>query len=79
LRQHRDVGVEAPEVVVEEVVAMDAAVIRQRLGDLRLGFGDDVLPDLAVGQLLLGLERSVGIDRVAATDEESGVSLRIAS
>jgi hypothetical protein len=67
---------EAAEVRVELVVAMGAAELLQRLRDLALLFGEHaVAPGAAVGELDLGEDRPVGIDGVAAVDEEVGVAL----
>src|SRR6201999_1277756 len=52
-----------------------AAEFAERLGRLRLVLGDDVLPDFAVRHLLFGLDRAVGVDVVAAVDEEIGAVL----
>src|SRR5262249_46948936 len=49
-----------------------AAKLGERFRGLRLLLGDDVLPDAAVRQLLLGGDRAVGVDVVAVVDEEIG-------
>ncbi len=72
LREDRDLGVEREHVLVEQIVFVVAAEFGERLGRLGLVLGDDVLPDLAVGHLLLGDDRAVGVDVVAAVDEEVG-------
>ena len=66
----RDLGVEAPDVLVREVVAVVAAELLDRLGDLRLLLGHEVLPRAAARQVDLGLERVVRVDHVAAVHEE---------
>ena len=70
LREHRDLGVEGAQIMVEQVVFVVAAEVGERLGDARLFFRHDVAPDLAVRELLLRSERAFGIDVVAAVDEE---------
>ena len=86
LREHRDFGVERAEILVEQVVFIVAAEFCERLGRLRLVFGNDVLPDLAVRHFLLGVDRPVGIDVVAVVNEkirlvleDSGVSAHAAA
>ena len=69
----RDLGVEAPHVLVEQVVEVVAAELLERLGHLRLGRGDEVAPDRAVVERHLRRERVVGVDRVAAVDEHVGL------
>ena len=63
-------GVEAPDVLVGQVVAVVAAELLERLGDLRLLLGDEVLPRAAAGEVDLGLEGVVRVDHVAAVHEE---------
>ena len=50
-------------------------ILGQGLGDLGLLVDHQVLPLGAVGQVDLGLQRAVGIDGVAAMDEEIGLVL----
>jgi hypothetical protein len=57
-------------VLVHEVVGEGAAVIRQALRHLRLARRGQVFPGAAVIGGHLGLDRIVGIDLVARTDEE---------
>ena len=75
LGEHRRRGIEPTHVLVHQVVGVVAAKLGQRLGDLRFRVRGDVLPDAAVRHLLLGLDRTVGIDRVARVDEECGLDL----
>ena len=70
LREHRDLGVEREQVLVEQIVFVVAAEFGQRLGRLRFLLGDDVLPDLAVRQLAPRPPAAVGVDGVAGVDEE---------
>ena len=72
LRVDRHLGGEALHVVVEEVVGELAAVLVERLGHLGLLGRDDVAPDPAVRERHARLHRSVGVDAVAAVDEEVG-------
>ncbi len=66
----RHLGVEAPYVVVHQVIAVGPAIVVQRLGDLALGFGGDVAPDAPVlGGQGFG-HRAVGVDGVAAVDKK---------
>ncbi len=66
----RGLRVESPHVLVHQVVAVVAAILLERLRDLRLGLGHEVLPGAAPGEIDLGLEGAVGVDHVAAVDEE---------
>ncbi len=68
-------GVEPAKVLVEQVVAEVAAELGERLGDLRLLLGRDVPPGAAVGQGRGRGDRTVGVDVVAAAQEEVGVEL----
>ena len=70
LRDRRHLGVERADVPVEQRVAVPAAELRQGLGDLRDLLGDDVVPHLAGVLVLRGRDLDVGVDRVAAVDEE---------
>ena len=70
LGEDRDGRVEGAHVAVAQVVAVRAAELGQRLGDLRLLVAHEVAPPLAVRQRDLGTDRVVRIDRVAAVDEE---------
>jgi high-affinity nickel permease len=70
LRQHGYLGIERANIGVHEVVLVAGAIFGQGLGDLGLLFEHHVFPDAAIGHLLLGLDRAVGIDGVAAMDEE---------
>ncbi len=72
LREDRHLGVERAQVRVGEIVFVVAAELGERLGDLRLLLADHVPPRLAVRQLVLAADRAVGIDDVAAVDEEVG-------
>ena len=65
----RHLGVEAPHVLVEQVVEVVAAELLERLGHLRLGGRHEVAPDRAVVERHLRGERAVRVDRVAAVDE----------
>jgi hypothetical protein len=69
-RHSRYRGVEGAQIAVKQIVFVVAAVIGNRLGGLRFLFGDDAAPYRAVGELLLRRDRTVGIDIVAAVDEE---------
>lgn len=73
LDDRRHLRVEAAQVLVEEVVAERAAELGQRLGDLGLLLGRDVPPHAAVRQRDAGQDRAVGVDVVAAAQEEVGV------
>ena len=67
----RDGGVEASQRLVLQVVAIAAAKLLEGLGHLRLLGRHDVAPGAAAtGQRDLGLDRTVGVDHVAAVDEE---------
>ena len=70
LDEERRLGGEAALVLVHQVVGEVAAELIQGLGHLGLGLGGHVLPDRAVVQRDLRLQRTVGIDLVAAVDEE---------
>ena len=66
----RHLGVEGPQVLVQQVVAVVAAKLVERLGDLALFLGDQIAPDAAVLGGNLGGDRPVGIDHIAAVQEE---------
>ena len=55
MRELRDLGVEAPHVLVEQVVAVVAAELVERLGDLALLRRHEVPPDATVVERHLGL------------------------
>ncbi len=73
LGEDGDLGVEAPDVVVEQVVLVVAAELGQRLRHLGLLLRGDVATHPAVGQGDLGLDGAVGVDGVTAVDEEVGL------
>src|SRR5262249_33805646 len=52
------------------VVLVVAAKLGERFSGLRLLFGHEVLPKLAVRQLLFGGDGPIGVDVVAAVNEE---------
>ena len=68
--QLRNLPVETPHVVVEQVVRVVAAELVERFGDLRLLICDDVSPHRAIGQADFRRHRRVGVDRVAGMDEK---------
>ena len=70
LREHRDFGVEGAEIVVEPVVFVVAAELREAVRGDGFFFRHDVAPDLAVRQLQLGRHRTIGIDVIAGMNEE---------
>src|SRR5262249_4013574 len=70
LREHRHLGVEGAEVIVEPVVSVVAAKLRQAVRDRGFLFGDNVAPDFAVWKPLRGRYRAIRIDVVAGMDEE---------
>ncbi len=72
LREDRHLGIEGEQVPVEQIVLVVGAELGQRLRRLGLFLQHDVLPDLAVGHLLFGQDRAVGVNIVAAVDEEVG-------
>ena len=72
LREDGDLGVEPADVLVEQVVAVAAPELVEGLGDLGGGLGDEVLPGRAVVERDLGGDRVVGVDVVAAVEEEVG-------
>ena len=83
LRVHRHGRVERPQVLVQEVVGVVHAEFAQGLGHLLLLGDGEVAPGLAVrpgpGAAVLvarlGVDRPVGVDRVARVDEEVGLGL----
>src|SRR5919198_331937 len=76
LRQGWHLGIERPQISVEQVVFVIAAKLRDGAGNLRLLFGDDVLPYLSIRKFALRWDRTIGIDVVAAVDEEIGPMLQ---
>ena len=72
-RDLRHFRIESPHVIVEQVVLVLAAELVERLGRLRFRLGDDVAPERSVVQFDLRRHRLIGVDRVAAVDEEVGL------
>ena len=77
LHDDRHLGIEGAQMLVEEIVFVGGAEFVERLGDLCLFRDGDVLPDLAVGQRHLGLDRAVGIDVSPECRKKSGRCLRM--
>ncbi|MBA7645384.1 hypothetical protein ES703_53140 [subsurface metagenome] len=72
LREHRHIGVEGAEVLIEPVVFVVGAEFVEAVRNDGFLFGHDIAPDLAARQLQLALDRTIRIDVVAAMDEEVG-------
>jgi hypothetical protein len=70
LRNGRDIGIERDQVLVEQIVFPVAAVVVEGFGYMGLFLGDEIPPDLAVGELDLGRQHHIRIDVVARMDEE---------
>ena len=70
LRDRRDLGIEREQVLVEQIVFPVAAVVVEGLGYVGLFLGDEVPPDLAVGELHIGRQHQIRIDVIAGMDEE---------
>ena len=70
LRQHRHLRIEGAQILVEQVVFVVAAKLREGLGDDGFFLRDDIAPEAAVRQFQFGLDRAVGIDVIAAMNEE---------
>ena len=70
LRQHRHLCVEGAQILVEQIVFVVAAKLREAVGDGGFLFGDDIAPDFPVRQLQFGRNRTIGIDVIAAMNEE---------
>ena len=70
LRQHRHLRIEGAHILVEQVVFVVAAKLREGFGDNGFVLRDDVPPDVAVRQFQFGLDRTVGIDVIATMNEE---------
>ena len=70
---------EVAQVIIERIVEEIPAKLLERLGDLRLGLGGDILPDLAVGQLDLSADGVIGVDCIARVNEEVGGSTAAAA
>ncbi|MNM71030.1 hypothetical protein D3C81_826810 [compost metagenome] len=66
----RDLGVEATDVFVHQVVAIVAAILIEGLGDFALGLGGDVAPHTATFCDELFRDRTVGVNGVAAVDKK---------
>src|SRR5262249_37690035 len=75
LRKHGNLSVEGEQVLVEEVVLIVGTKLDEGLSGLCLLLHCEVLPQLTVRQLDLGRYRPVGINRVAAVNEEVGIML----
>src|SRR5262249_36075892 len=70
LAEDGDLGIERTDIAVEKVVLVVATKLAERFRGLGLLLGDDILPDASVRHLLLGSDRAVGVNVVAAMDQE---------
>ena len=70
LCEDRHLGIERAHVRVEQIVFVVAAELGERFRGFRLFLDHDVFPDLAVRHFLLREDWTVGVDIVAAVDEE---------
>ena len=70
LREHRHLRIEGAQILVEQVIFVVAAKLRQALRDVGFVFRDDIPPGISIRQFQLGLDRTIRIDVVAAVDEE---------
>ena len=70
LREHRHLGVEGAQIVVEQIIFVVGAELFEAVRHHGFLFGDDVAPDLAIGQLQFAFHRTIGIDVIAGMDEE---------
>ena len=73
LRDRRDVGIQRTDVRVLQDVALPAAELVERLGDLLDAVGDQVAPDVTALLLDGRGDLEVGVDRVPAVHEQVGV------
>src|SRR5258708_3005767 len=62
--------VEAPQLIVEEIVFIIAAKLRQAVRDDGFLFGDDIVPDFAIRQFQFTGDGTVGVDVIAGMNEE---------
>lgn len=62
-------------MLIEQVVTIVAAKFVQRFGHLALGRGGEVTPALALFHRQLGRDRAVGVDGIAAVQEEIRIAL----
>ena len=70
LGEHRHLRVEGAQIVVEQVIFVVAAKLREAMGDDGFLFRHDVPPDPAIGQFRLGGNRTIGIDVIAGMNEK---------
>ena len=70
LRQHRHLRIEGAQILVEQIVFVVAAKLREVFGDDGFFLRDEIAPQAAVGQFQFGLDRTVGVDVIAAMNEE---------
>jgi hypothetical protein len=70
LREDRNLSVERAHICVEQIVFVVAAKLGKRLRGFSLVLGHEVFPNLAVRHFLLGEDWTVGVDIIAAVDEE---------
>ena len=70
LRKDRHFGIEIPQVRVEEVVFVVAAIVVEVCCNLALFFGDDISPCLAIWQRLLSRYCAVRVNAVTAMDKK---------
>ena len=66
----RHFGIEAAQILIQQVVGILAMVFRLGFGHLGLGSGSEIAPGTAVGQRHRLGQRAIGIDAVAAVDEK---------
>ena len=70
LREHRHLRIEGAQILIEQVVFVVAAKLREVFGDNGFFLRDEISPAAAIGQFQLRLDRTVGIDMIAGMNEE---------
>ncbi len=72
LRQHRHLRMKGAQIVIEQIVSIISAKLRQAVRDRGFLLGHDIPPGFPVRQFQLSGHRTVGVDVIAAMDEKVG-------
>jgi hypothetical protein len=76
LREHRHLRIEGAQIVVEQIVFIIAAKLREAVRHRGFLLRHDIAPDLAIGQHQFGRHRAIGVDVIAGVNEEVGAVLQ---
>src|SRR6266852_7182413 len=70
LSEHRHLRIEGAQMIIEQVVFIVAAELREAVRNRGFLFGHNVAPDFPVGQLQFGRDRTVCVDVIAGMNEK---------